>query len=151
MHYVALAFAVTLTACAGSLPSADLMTLKQEVIATERAFAQTMAQRDFAAFTSFLDDEAVFFSGPTPFRSKTEVAAAWKRHFESELAPFSWEPKKVEVLDSGTLALSSGPVHNAEGKLISEYTSIWRREAPGTWKIVFDKGNRACPPPKDSN
>lgn len=25
-------------------------------------------------------------------------------------APFSWEPAQVEVLDSGTLALSSGPV-----------------------------------------
>jgi hypothetical protein len=51
----------------------------------------------------------------------------------------------VEVLDSGDLALSSGPVRDASGKLIATFTSIWRREAPATWRIVFDKGNPVCP------
>lgn len=48
------------------------------------------------------------------------------------------------VLDSGTLALSTGPVRDPKGKLVATYTSIWRLEAPGTWRIVFDKGNDAC-------
>ena len=60
-------------------------------------------------------------------------------------APFSWEPEQVQVLDSGTLALSSGPVRNPEGKTVATFTSIWRLEAPGVWRIVFDKGNRVCP------
>ncbi len=34
--------------------------------------------------------------------------------------------------------------HDANGKLIAEYTSIWRLEADNTWRIVFDKGNKAC-------
>jgi hypothetical protein len=41
-------------------------------------------------------------------------------------------------------ALSSGPVNNPEGKLIATFTSIWRMEASGNWRIIFDKGNRAC-------
>src|ERR1700693_3299408 len=40
--------------------------LKQQVAATETAFAKTMADRDHAAFTSFLADEAVFLGGATP-------------------------------------------------------------------------------------
>ena len=118
--------------------------LKQQVWDTERAFAKTMADRDHAAFTEFLSQETVFFSGPTPLRGRSAVSAAWKRFFEQPAAPFSWEPQTVEVLDSGTLALSSGPVHDPKGKLIASFTSIWRLEAPGQWKIVFDKGCDAC-------
>ena len=61
--------------------------------------------------------------------------------FRGESIPFSWEPEQVEVLDSGTLALSTGPVYDPNGKLIATFTSIWRQEMPGKWRIVFDKGN----------
>jgi ketosteroid isomerase-like protein len=50
----------------------------------------------------------------------------------------------VEVLTSGTLAESSGPVHDAQGKLIAHFRSTWRREADGNWKIVLDNGYEAC-------
>jgi ketosteroid isomerase-like protein len=103
-----------------------------------------MAERDHRAFLSFLSKEAVFLSGPTPLRGKAAIGAAWKRYYEKPKAPFSWEPGQVQVLDSGTLALSTGPVRDRHGKLIGTFTSIWRLEAPGTWRIVFDKGNAAC-------
>jgi hypothetical protein len=51
------------------------------------------------------------------------------------------------VLDSGALALSSGPVTGPGGEQLGTFTSIWRLEAPGTWRIIFDKGNKACEPP----
>jgi ketosteroid isomerase-like protein len=82
----------------------------------------------------------VFFSGPAPLRGKTAIVAYWQRWYADKEAPFSWRPAKVEVLDSGTLALSTGPVFDKTGRHVSSYTSIWRLEAPGTWRIVFDKG-----------
>ncbi len=118
--------------------------LVQQVLAVERAFAKTMADRDHAAFARFLSNEAVFFSGPVPLRGKQAVADFWKRFYDQPEAPFSWAPETVQVLDSGTLALSSGPVRNAKGELIAHFTSIWRQEAPGVWRIVFDKGNEVC-------
>ena len=72
----------------------------------------------------------------------------WKRFYEGPTAPFSWQPETVEVLDSGDLALSSGPVRDPQGKLVATFTSIWRLEAPGTWRIIFDKGNDVCDCPK---
>jgi ketosteroid isomerase-like protein len=60
----------------------------------------------------------------------------------AETAPFSWRPETVEVLESGTLALSSGPVFDAAGQPIGAFNSIWRLEADGRWRVVFDKG---CP------
>jgi len=115
--------------------------MQQEVIATERAFAQTMADRDFEAFTEFLAEEAVFLAATRVLRGKPEVAAGWKPFFEGASAPFSWTPGTVEVLASGTLALSTGPVFDPDGKQFATFTSIWRREASGEWRIVFDQGN----------
>jgi len=132
-----------LSACA-TPPGGSIDAAKAQVFATERAFAKTMADRDYAAFTSFLAVDAVFFSGPEPRRGKQAVADWWKRFYEKPQAPFSWEPERVEVLDSGTLALSTGPVRDPDGKLIATFTSIWRLDAPGTWRIVFDKGNEVC-------
>lgn len=115
-----------------------------QVAEVERAFAKTMADRDHAAFASYLSEETVFLSGTTARRGKQAVAAHWKGYFTESDPPFSWEPETVSVLDSGKLAISTGPVWNTEGRRISTYTSIWRQEEPGVWRIVFDKGNKYC-------
>lgn len=121
--------------------SADLGSHVAEV---ERAFAKTMADRDHAAFVSYLSEEAVFLSGTSVRRGRQAVAAQWKDYFAEPEPPFSWEPETVSVLDSGKLAISTGPVWNTEGRRTSTYTSIWRQEAPGVWRIIFDKGNKYC-------
>lgn len=139
-----LASLALLAACA--TPHPDRANVERQVADTERAFARTMAARDHAAFTSFLSDEAVFFAGETPLRGKQAVADAWKRFFEKPDAPFSWRPQTVQALDSGALALSTGPVFDPAGACIGSFLSIWRREAGG-WRIVFDKGG-PCPPPQ---
>jgi hypothetical protein len=49
--------------------------------------------------------------------------------------------RAFEVLDSGVLAISSGPVRDSKGALIAAFTSIWQLEDTGKWRIIFDKGN----------
>lgn len=115
--------------------------LAAQVRAAETAFAKTMADRDHAAFSTFVADEAIFF-GRSALRGKAAIAAGWKPFYEGPAAPFSWEPATVEVLDSGKLAMSSGPVRDPQGQQISTFSSIWRREPDGKWRVVFDKG---CP------
>ena len=114
--------------------------LRAQVEATERAFAATMARRDAAGFERFLSEQAVFYAPDRVLRGKAEVMAAWRRYFESPAAPFAWEPDQVDVLADGTLAHSSGPVRDPQGKLFARFNSVWRQEAPGVWRIVFDKG-----------
>jgi ketosteroid isomerase-like protein len=139
---VCMAGFLLLAGCAVTPREGNLTELKTQVADAERAFAKTMADRDFAAFTSFLSEEAIFYAGEKPIRGKRAVAADWKRFYEKPEAPFSWEPESVEVLDSGTLALSSGPVRGPDGKIIARFNSIWRLEAPGAWRVVFDKGSK---------
>ena len=117
--------------------------LALQVRALETAFAKTMAERSHSAFVSYIADEAVFFGSKGVLRGKAAVATGWKPLFEGPKPPFSWEPERVEVLDSGKLALSTGPVRSPEGRDMGTFISIWQREAKGRWRIVFDKG---CPP-----
>jgi ketosteroid isomerase-like protein len=126
-------------------PNADL---RQQVMKTERAFAKTMADRDHGAFSTFLSKEAIFFDKEGAIRGSEAVAEAWRPLFEGTEAPFSWEPTVVEVLDSGSLALSSGPIRDPNGKIVGTFNSIWRREPDGTWRVVFDKG---CSAPQPSS
>jgi len=145
MHsIIAIASATLLAACAAAPQQVDVQERVRQVTDTERAFAKTMADRNFEAFQSFLSSETIFFGRAGPIRGKQAVADAWKRFYEQREAPFSWAPDRVEVLDSGTLALSTGPVYDPGGKLIARFSSIWRLEAPNTWRIIFDQGSEVC-------
>jgi ketosteroid isomerase-like protein len=50
----------------------------------------------------------------------------------------------VEVLESGTVAMSSGPVRDPAGTRVGTFNSVWRREPDGNWKIMVDNGCPAC-------
>jgi len=134
--------ALALLAGGGVARAASNADLQAQVRAAETAFAKTMADRDAAGFATFVADEAVFF-GRNVLRGKAAVVNAWKPLYEGPKAPFSWAPEQVEVLASGTLALTSGPVYDPDGKRSGTFTTTWRLEADGKWRVVFDKG---CPP-----
>jgi ketosteroid isomerase-like protein len=135
---------VAILSLTGSAAAETNAELKEQVRRTEIAFAKTMADRDPAKFSSFLANETIFMSNGRATRGAKQVAERWKGFFEGARAPFSWEPEYVEVLDSGALAMSSGPVRDPNGKRIGTFNSVWRREGKGRWKIVLDNGCPAC-------
>src|SRR5205807_7360007 len=56
-------------------------------------------------------------------------------------APFSWRPAIAEAHDG--VGVTAGPVYDAGGKWIGNFSSVWQRQADGSWKIVFD-GQPPC-------
>jgi ketosteroid isomerase-like protein len=62
------------------------LSLTEQVRRAEIAFAKTMADRDHAAFTSFLAKEAIFVSPHRVLRGAREVAAGWKKFYEGPQA-----------------------------------------------------------------
>jgi|SRR5690242_15805378 ketosteroid isomerase-like protein len=133
--------AVSLSLLAGAETNDEL---REQVRQTEISFAKTMADRDAAAFATLLSKEAIFVSGGRVTHGAVEVAARWKQYFDGPQAPFSWAPEQVQVLESGSLALTSGPVRDPSGKRIGTFNSVWRREGKGRWRIVFDNGCPVC-------
>ena len=135
-----LAFLALFTAFAMPAHAQQKKSPADEVRAAETAFAKSMADRDFAAFTALLADDTVFWGGKGVNRGKAAVAADWKRFFNGPSAPFSWSPAEVEVLASGNLGFTSGPVLDPKGNRIGTFNSVWQRQSDGAWKVVFDKG-----------
>ena len=129
-----------LTLLDGTSQAQTASRLAEEVREAERAFAKSMADRDHAAFTRLLAEDAVFLSPDRALRGRREVAEGWRPFFDGPTAPFSWEPERVEVNAGGTLALSTGPVRDPKGQRTGSFTSTWRRDADGRWRVVFDGG-----------
>jgi ketosteroid isomerase-like protein len=127
--------------CASGTATRDLDAARQQVTETELAFARTMANRDLAAFGSFIAEDAVFFSGKEPLRGREAVIKAWKPFFDAPEAPFSWAPDRVEIAGGGNLGMTSGPVHSSAGTLTGRFKSIWQRQPDGAWRVVFDSGS----------
>ena len=123
-------------------PAETVQALAEQVRVRETAFANTMAERDIAAFALFVSEEALFL-GPAVLRGRDAVVEGWRRFFEGAEPPFSWTPERVLVLESGSLAISTGPVLDPDGQRIGTFTSTWRRESDGEWRVVLDSG---CPP-----
>jgi ketosteroid isomerase-like protein len=121
----------------------DLAALTEQVRATEIAFAKTLADRDVNAFRALIAPDVIWLADQ-PLRGPDQVLTRWQKFFDAPQPPFSWRPEIVEVQQGGKLALSTGPVLDPAGKRIGTYTSIWRRESTGAWKIIFDRGCPVC-------
>ena len=141
--FTLLAVPLALVLTSSSLSGQSTADLRSQVETAERAFARTMADRDLEAFAALVAEDAVFF-GAAPLQGREAVVEGWAIYFDGPEAPFSWEPEEVVVLASGTLAHSSGPVRNPAGEQVGTFNSVWRLEADGRWRVIFDKGC-GCP------
>jgi pimeloyl-ACP methyl ester carboxylesterase/ketosteroid isomerase-like protein len=118
-----------------------------EVRRAEIAFAKAFADRDQAKFFSFVADDATFLPGLATLGGKDAVVKRWSRFFSGGTeAPFSWGPERVVVNKAGTIGLSTGPVFDTDGKHVSNYSSIWTKQADGSWKVLFDGPASASAP-----
>lgn len=101
----------------------------------ETAFAQAFAEGDAAKFASFVADDAQFLSRAKTLSGKAEVMAAWSPLLKDHA--FSWRPERVAVNASGDLGMTWGPVFDAKGTHIGNFTSTWQKR-DGKWLVVFD-------------
>jgi pimeloyl-ACP methyl ester carboxylesterase len=123
------ALCMTLSAAAGPV---------EEVRDAETAFAKAFTDRDAARFFSFVLDDAQFLGGLRALNGKKAVMERWSRFFEPAQAPFDWAPERVAVNAAGTIGLSVGPVFDADGHHLSNYSSVWVKQPDGAWRVLFD-------------
>jgi len=94
-----LLFSVLLLSAGGSVGRAqtqtqtDVTALAGQVRETERAFAKTMADRNHAAFVSFLADDTVFLGDPQTLRGKTP----WPRRGRRSTTPRGRRSRGIRI------------------------------------------------------
>jgi ketosteroid isomerase-like protein len=147
-----LSLVLLFTACcsvSSSTPTAsakyDLTRASDEVRGAEIAFAKAFADRDKPLFLSMVAEDANFIGPNRTLAGRSAVAEGWAQLLDSPEPAFSWGPERVAVNGDGTLGLSTGPIKDKEGKVVGHYSSIWQRQADGSWKVIFD--GPGCPQP----
>ncbi len=149
--FVCLTLVLAATAAAAA-DAPDRAARSAEVRAAEIAFAAAVMENRPEVFAAFLDEEAVFAGGDGVTRGKAAIIEAWKGFFGERRPSFEWHPEVVELSGDGTLGLTRGPwtirFKDQEGREVERtglFNSVWRRQADGSWRIVFDAGCSPCP------
>lgn len=127
-----------------SLKGSDLL------MQLEAEFAADVAQHGHASFVTHFAEDGVEVVDGGGFDS---LDAIRKQPPWPEGTTLSWAPIKAEMAASGDLGYTYGNYvfagKNKEGKLVTshgKYTSIWRKQKDGQWKVVVDMGNTSNAP-----
>jgi hypothetical protein len=114
----------------------------REMVDTERAFAaRALVVGWKQSFLEYFSDTATGFGGePGPAKDLIRKAPDPPRELQ-----LLWEPRFGDIAASGELGWLTGPVTSinpARGNMprFSSYSSVWKREADGTFKVVMDLG-----------
>lgn len=136
---------------AGCTQRVDLDAAKESLLETDREFARAAIQEGVAAaFNRFMADEAtVFRPNDLPFVGREAILELMS---QSPAGSLSWEPYFVEVSASADLGYTLGQyTFTAEGAeegdqpIRGHYLTIWKKQADGNWKLVFDTGAQSPP------
>lgn len=114
------------------------------VIAAERAFAADFPALGMAgSFQKWSRPDAVIINRGRA-RTVTEVFAGKPMTRQPGEPLLEWWPTFVGVALSGDLGFSTGPAAE-NGTPYGHYLTIWRRQADGSWRWVYDGGSAADP------
>lgn len=109
-----------------------------QIEAAERAFAADgLALGIKGSFLKHMADDAIVFE-PFPVAAKPLYAG---RSPDGE-PKLEWWPAWVVASTSGDLGLSTGP-SAVNGKRGGWYATIWRKDADGSWRWIYDGGAAA--------
>ena len=136
-----------LISCNSDKPEARKEFWKQEIVETELAFSKMAGDSGIQkAFVAFAADDAVLMRNNALVNGVDEIAENYKSRSQADPNNvLEWEPEFVEVAASGDLGYTYGPYTfttidsngvKTENKGI--FHTVWKRQADGSWKFVWD-------------
>jgi ketosteroid isomerase-like protein len=129
-------------------PAPNLQAAADQIVKSDAAFAQSVAEKDRTKFLAFIADVTTFNGGTAnELHGRDAVMKAWADFFAPDGPTLSWTPTKGEVIGAGDVGYTSGRSvlrqKDASGKTErrGQYLTIWRKQSDGSWKVVFDTGS----------
>lgn len=134
----------------------DAATVKDALMAADRAFAKAAAEKGIDGWMSYMAADAVRIS---PLGGTATVGTKAVRELDAKLfadpkQKLVWEPTDGGAFADGNTGFTTGKAKivatGADGKdevsWTGAYVTIWRKGADGSWKVILDTG--ASDPPK---
>ena len=121
---------------------------QQKLFETEVAFAKMSVDSGAPqAFREFFADEATSLPARAePVRGRQAIYEHMKEGGTDYV--LNWEPKESEVASSGDLGYTWGTStvtyqeNGLKKRIHGKYTSVWRKQPDGSWKVIVDIGNQ---------
>src|SRR5215831_5583018 len=144
-----LSVALAAGSAAAQAPSPTLQAAADQIVKSDAAFAQSVADKNREKFLSFIADVTTFNGGSAnELRGRDAVMKAWADFFAPDGPTLTWTPLKGEVIGAGDVGYTTGRSlyrqKDAAGKVTErngQYLTVWRKQADGSWKVVFDAGS----------
>jgi ketosteroid isomerase-like protein len=113
----------------------------------DTAFDQDTAAHGLDGWMNWFAEDARIETGKDVLVGKAALRAFYSRMFAAREFHIHWWPVQAEISADGTLGFTfgraavswrdeKGEVHRSE----SRYTTLWRRQKDGAYKVVFDMG-----------
>lgn len=143
-HRIVFLLVLVLTGCSG-----EKALSPESLMETDRSFARMAAEEGrVPAFLAYMDEEAVMYPHKgEPVRGKNSFKTL-NEGIEQGDSVFLWEPTFAMIARSGDLGYTLGEYklvgkEPENGKILQRgfYCTIWKKQADGSWKFVFDGGN----------
>jgi ketosteroid isomerase-like protein len=125
-------------------PKATAETLKQ----LEGEFMKAAAEKGSQGYMSYYGDDAVEVPNGAPILQGKANIAKTMGFLDDKENHLTWTPVGADISASGDLGYTYGNYEfrskDKDGKAVLEhgkYTSIWKKQKNGAWKVVLDMGN----------
>jgi len=149
---------VVLYAYRASAQHSGPATPREQLLDTDKEWAQAATTGDLERIVSYWTDDAVIYApGEAPVAGKEAIRAYVGASLKIPGFAIRWTPTRAEVSASGdlgytigtnalTLPAAQGGSTTVEGR----YVTVWRKERDGRWRCVIDSWNPAPPTPPPS-
>jgi len=125
-------------------PKDNAETLKQ----LEGEFMKAAAERGSAGYMSYYAEDAVEVPNHANVIRGKENIAKDMAFLDDKTNHLTWTPLGADMSASGDLGYTYGTyefvARDKDGKAVvdhGKYTSIWKKQKDGSWKVVLDMGN----------
>ncbi len=134
---------LALAAFSAACSQADIAPDAGPVIAAERAFAAEAAQIGWVeAFEAHSTSDAILL-GARPENAHASLAGIDPANRgDTSLA---WAPDFAGISRGGDIGFTTGP-YNGGGAAFGQYFTVWRLQADGSWKWIYDGGTNQRTP-----
>jgi len=129
-------------------PKATSETLKQ----LEAEFMTAAAKKGSEGYMSYYADDSVEVPNGAPLIQGKANIAKTMGFLDDKKNHLTWTPVGADISASGDLGYTYGTYAfsstDKDGKPFvdhGKYTSIWKLQKDGAWKVVLDMGNASAP------
>jgi ketosteroid isomerase-like protein len=132
-----------------NLSAQNLLDEECLLMQLDREFDKATTEKGIDGWVAYFAPNGSMLSDTSrPVMGLEEIRKEMEPVFKDPTFSLRWQPIKAEMMIPGVLGYTIGhyeQLHkNKEGKYIKStgtYTSVWKKQPDGSWKIVLDTGN----------